>query len=189
MKQIFLTAIFFVLTVSIITSCRSVGFAQSKQDKVISSTGNTSTTNKEGLLPAQKGFVNDFANILDPKTKKELEQSLTKFKSQAKIDFVIATVKTTGDKSIFDYSLAAAKDWEVGAKNPDKAGVFLLIAVEDRRWHIQITRVLQEVLSVAETDELGAVMRPYFREQKYGEGVTKCAEAVIKMLKGKRGVK
>ncbi len=188
MKRISLSIILFVLTVSIITVCSSTGFAQAKKEKVTSETKNSSVSD-DCLLPAPKGFVNDFADILDSKTKEELEQTLTNFKAQAKIDFVVATAKTTGDKSAFDYSLAVANDWEVGAKNPDKAGILLLIAVEDRKWHIQITRVLEKVLSDGEVGELGALMRPYFREQKYGEGITKCVEEIIKVLKGKRRVK
>jgi hypothetical protein len=65
----------------------------------------------EFLLPTQKGYVNDFANIFDIKTKEELEQTLTNFKEQAKIDIVIATVRTTGDKTAFDYSVILAKQW------------------------------------------------------------------------------
>lgn len=189
MKQTFLTIILFILTVSTIAGCRFVSFSQTKDDKTRSDTNNHSIGDNQQLLPAQKGFVNDFAGILDQKTKDELERTLTNFKEQAKIDFVIATVKTTGDKPVFDYSLEVANDWGVGAENPDKAGVLMFIAVEDRKWYIQITRVLETILSDGEVGELGALMRPFFREQKYGEGITKCVAEFIKALKEKRGVK
>ncbi len=186
MKRIFLTTILFVLTVSTIAVRSSASFAQTKKEKVTSEIENHSLNDEQRLLPAPKGFVNDFAEILDQKAEEELEQTLINFKAQAKVDFVIATVKTTGDKSTFDYSLAVANDWKVGATNPDKAGILLLIAVEDRRWHIQITRVLEKVLSDNEVGELGALMRPFFREQKYGEGITRCVEEFIEVLKEKR---
>ena len=134
----------------------------------------------------QKGFVNDFAEILDQPTKVKLEQTLTKFKSNAKIDFVIVTVKTTGEETVFDYSLSLANDWAVGTKNPDKAGILMLIAVEDRRWHIQITREMEKVLSDAEVGEFGALMRPLFREKKYGEGITTSVKKFIEVLKERR---
>lgn len=140
----------------------------------------------EFLLPTQKGYVNDFANIFDIKTKEELEQTLTNFKEQAKIDIVIATVRTTGDKTAFDYSIILAKQWAVGAKNPDKAGILMLIAVEDRKWHIQITRGLEKILSNSEVEELGGLMRSPFRENKYGDGVKKCVEEFIKVLTERR---
>ncbi len=189
MKRIFSSIILFVLTVSTIAVCRSASFAQTKKKKVSSATQKLSVNEHKYLLPAPKGLVNDFADILDQKTKDELEQTLTNFKAEAKIDFVIAMVKTTGNKSAFDYSLAVAKDWGVGAKNPDKAGVFLLVAVEDRKWHIQITRILEKDLSVDEVGELSTLMRSFFKEQKYGEGIAKCVEEFIKVLKEKRRVK
>ncbi len=140
----------------------------------------------EPLLPAPKGYVNDFADILDTKTKEELEQTLINFKQQAEIDFVIATVKTTGDKTAFDYSLELAKQWAIGAKNPDKAGILLLISVEDRKWHIQITHVLEKILSDNEVEELGSLMNSPFKENKYGDGVKKCVEEFIEVLTKRR---
>ncbi len=140
----------------------------------------------ESLLPRQNVYVNDFANIFDAKTKEELEQTLANFKEQAKIDIVIATVKTTGDKTTFDYSLILAKQWAVGANNPNKAGILMLIAVDDRKWHIQITRTLEKILSNSEVEELGNLMRTPFRENKYGDGVKKCVEEFIKVLTERR---
>ncbi len=138
------------------------------------------------LLPTPKGYVNDFADVLDMKTKDDLEQTLTNFKEQVGVDFVIATVKTTGDKTAFDYSLELAKQWSIGAKNPDKAGILMLISVEDRKWHIQITRGLEKILSNSEVGELGGLMRSPFREKKYGDGVKKCVEEFIKVLTQRR---
>jgi uncharacterized membrane protein YgcG len=185
MKQIILT-ILFLLIVS--TSSGSVSFAQTKNDKTPSN-ANYSIKDGKPLLPAPKGFVNDFAEILDQKTKDELEQTLAGFKAEAKIDFVIVIIKTTGNKTSFDYSLSVANGWAVGATNPDKAGILMLIAVDDRRWHIQITRVLEKFLSDTEVGELGALMVPLFKEKKYGEGITKCVDKFIEVLKEKRDKK
>ena len=187
MKKIILITISLFVIVSANISCRSDSYAQSSQERLISN-ANYSINSDKQLLPAPKGLVNDFANIFDQKTKEELEQTLVNFQKQAKIDFAIVTVKTTGDKTAFDYSLSVARDWGVGAK-PDGAGVLLLIAVEDKHWHIQITRVLEKILSNAEVGKLGALMQPYFRKQEYGEGATKCVSAFIKVLKERRGTK
>lgn len=175
----------FVITILAILGCHSVSFAQTSKDKTPPKAANHAITDNEVLT--QKGFVNDFAKILEQPAKEKLEQTLTKFKSDAKIDFVIATVKTTGEKTAIDYSLSLASDWAVGAKNPDKAGILMLIAIEDGRWHIQITRVLEKVLSEAEVGEFGALMQPLFRDKKYGEGVATCVQKFIEVLKERRG--
>jgi uncharacterized membrane protein YgcG len=173
--------ILLLVTVLAIVGCQSESFAQNPKNKTPPKAPNHSVTDDEVLI--QKGFVNDFAGILDRPTKDKLEQTLAKFKSDAKIDFVIVTVKTTGEKSAFDYTLSLANNWAVGANNPKKAGILMLIAAEDKSWHIQITRVLENVLSDAEVGEFGALMRPLFREKKYGEGVTTSVEKFIEELK------
>ncbi len=174
-----------VITVLAVVGCHSELFAQTTKEKTPLKAANYSITDNEVLT--QKGFVNDFAEILDQPTKDKLEKTLSKFKSDAKIDFVIVTVKTTAEETAFDYSLSLANDWAIGAKNPDKAGILMLVAVEDRRWHIQITRGLEKVLSDADVGEYGALMRPFFREKKYGEGITTCVEKFIAVLKERRG--
>ena len=63
----------------------------------------------------------------------------------------------------------------------------MFIAVDDRRLHIQITRELEKVLSNTEVRELSELIVPLFREKKYGEGITKCVDAFIEVLKEKRG--
>ncbi len=184
MKHSISKILLLAVTILAIVNCHSESFAQTSKDKTPPKATNYSITDDEVLI--QKGFVNDFAEILDQSTKDKLEQTLSKFKSDAKIDFVIVTVKTTGEETVFDYSLSLANDWAVGTKNPDKAGILMLIAVEDRRWHIQITREMEKVLSDAEVGEFGALMRPLFREKKYGEGITTCVEKFIEVLKERR---
>jgi len=160
---------------------------QTQDEPSSSEANNGSSTRELPLLPAPTGFVNDFANVLDAKTKEKLEQNLTDLKNQLGIEFAIATVKTTGDRSAFDYSLVVAREWGVGSK-PDGAGGLLLVAVEDRKWRIQITRRLEKVLTNEEVKEIGDLMVPFFKEKKYGEGVTKCITKLIEVLKEKRSV-
>ena len=71
---------------------------------------------------------------------------------RAKIDFAIAVVDTTGERSIFDYSLAMAKEWKIGSEN---GGILLVVAVKDRKWHIQVTKGLENDLPDAEVKKIG----------------------------------
>jgi hypothetical protein len=139
-------------------------------------------------LPQLKGHVNDVAAILDSTTKEQLERVLNNFKAEAGVDMAILTVKTTGNLSAYDYSLATARFWRAGTKNPGKDGVFILIAVDDRKWHIQITRALQEILSDEDVAELGRLMIAPFKEGHYAEGIRRCVDAFIKKISELRGV-
>lgn len=185
MKLKFLALTFFIQTLSIIAFCSSGVFSQTNTVKPSSESNNCSTT-ELSFFPAQTGFVNDFANVIDQETKAKLEQTLKDFKRETKVDFVIATVKTTGEKQIFDYSLSLANDWKVGSKNFDKSGMLMLIAIEDRKWFIQISRSMEAILTNGEVGQWGALVRPFFKEKKYGEGITESVAKFIEVLKERR---
>ena len=70
---------------------------------------------QESPLPPPTGFVNDYAKVIDEKTKKELEAALTKLKERSKIEFAVVTVDTTGEQSSLDYTMAVARGWGEGA--------------------------------------------------------------------------
>src|SRR5215471_16194416 len=94
-------------------------------------------------LPAPTGYVNDYANVIDAGTKQRLETILTNLKQRADIEIAVVTVPTTGDQDIFDYSLAVARGWGIGAKGGDKAGLLLLVAINDRKYFTQVSDHLE----------------------------------------------
>ena len=132
-------------------------------------------------------FVSDFANVLDEDSKQQLERKLEGLKKQGNIDFVVVTVNTTGNEPASTYSLDLARCWEVGAANSDKAGILLLIAIEDRKWHMQVSQSINEVLPDNEVLRLGNLMPESFRVRRYSEGVHKCVDATIAVLAERRG--
>ncbi len=87
-------------------------------------------------LPAPTGFVNDYAGVIDAATKQQLETKLKNFKetTNPSVEIAVAVVKTTGERAIFDYSLAVARGWKIGSKADDNPGALLLIAVDDRKY-------------------------------------------------------
>lgn len=139
-------------------------------------------------LPPPTGFLNDYAKVIDEPTKVRLEMILNNLKQRANIEFAVVTVETTGDEDIFDYSLALARGWGVGAP-PRNDGLLLLIAVKDRKWRMQVSRSLEVDMPNEEVSTLGKLMIEPFRAGKYGEGLTLCVEATIKRLSAQRGFK
>ena len=178
-----------ILFFGILTSsnCHSTSLPEVRGDFLLSNDSQDSTEKLKSPLPKPEGFVSDLANVLNQETRNQLERTLTEFKNHAKIDFAVVTVKTTGGQPIFDYSLAVARGWGVGARNPDKAGLLMLIAIDDKKWHIQISRALEKVLSNEEVAQLGSIMNVPFSEKRYSEGVVKGVDAFIKTLSERRG--
>ncbi|HEV7857944.1 MAG TPA: TPM domain-containing protein [Pyrinomonadaceae bacterium] len=142
---------------------------------------------EESPLPPPRGHVNDYAHVLDAKTKGRLEETLTRLQKSSGVSFVVVMIDTTGSETIFDYSLAVARGWKIGG--PTGEGLLLMVAIRDRQWHIQVTRQLETDLPDEEIGKLGQLMTDSFRHQHYGEGVTKCVDATIARLATLRGFK
>ena len=144
----------------------------------------------ESPLPPPVGFVNDFAEVIDEQTESQLEARLSRLKERTKIEVGVATVRTTGAQSVYDYSLAVARGWGIGPPAGEEGGgVLLLLASEDRRWRIQVTRSLEADLPDEVVGRIGAGMAPALREGRYGEAVNRCVDDLVKRLAERRGFK
>lgn len=149
---------------------------------------NTGAPQEKSSRPQLTGLVNDYANVVDEATRARLEKVLNNLRERGKIDFAVVTIKTTGGEDISDYSLAMAREWGMGTQTGG-GGLLLLLAVEDRKWRFQLTRSLEADLPNKTVAEFGRLMVEPFRAGKYGEGLTKCVEAIIARLSERRGFK
>lgn len=136
----------------------------------------------ESPLPAPTGYVNDYAKVIDDATRQKLESRIREFNqsSNPKVEIAVATVRTTGDRPIFEYSLAVARGWKIGAKSDDNPGLLLFVAVDDRKYFTQISRNLEDELP----DGLaGSIQREYlvpeFKKGNYGKGISDTIEKYI----------
>jgi uncharacterized protein len=139
-------------------------------------------------LPAPTGFVNDFAGVIDAATKQQLEAKITQFKQSTnpQVELAVAVVKTTGDRDIFDYSLAVARGWKIGSKADDNPSALLFIATDDRKYFTQVSRDLEDELP----DSLaGSIQRQYlvpeFKKGNYSKGISDTIDAYIKTIQSR----
>lgn len=139
-------------------------------------------------LPPPTGYVNDYAQALDDGTKQQLETILTKLDQEQQIQFAVVTVETTNGQDIFDYSLAVARGWGIGAKDVQKPSLLLLTAIKDRKYYTQVSRHLEGDLP---DGLVGQIQRehlvPAFRAGDYGRGIMDTIHEYISTLAGKRG--
>jgi len=166
-----------IITLSIITaaavSCKNIGPTQ--QAGVAAAAGSPSTV-------SPNGYVTDEAKVLDESTRKQLETTLAAFKQRKQIDFSVVTVRSTGDKSAFDYSLDLARKRKNNSIEKNVSGLLLLVAVDDRNWHIQITNNLEKDLTKEILTNLSTPMTDAFKQKQYGEGILKYVNALIAKL-------
>jgi len=102
-------------------------------------------------LPKRAGHINDFAEVLEAGAKQRLEKVLDNLQQKTGIDFVLTTVKTSGNEDLYDYSLRLASSWNVGPASRDDS-VLLVIASDSANFLTHVSssaraKVPDEVIS------------------------------------------
>jgi uncharacterized protein len=148
------------------------------------------TTQSPVPMPNPPTPVVDTANVIDDATEKKLNALLKNLSEnkQADVEMGVVTVKTTGGRDIFEYSLAIMRGWGIGNETTGKGGLLLLVAVDDRKYFTQVSRHLEGDLTDA---TVGSIQRerlvPAFRQGQYSQGIYDTAMAYIATLSEKRG--
>jgi uncharacterized protein len=140
-------------------------------------------------LPAPTGYINDYAGVIDAATKQQLEQRLEKFKNSYNppIELAVAVVRTTGERPIFDYSLAVARGWKIGDEADDNPSALLFIAIDDRKYFTQVSKDLEDELPDGLVGQLQRqYLVPALRQQNYSKGVADTIEAYIRTIEARQ---
>ncbi len=153
------------------------------------SQGASPFSQNESPLPAPTGFVNDFVGVLDTGAKQQLETRIKEFKEKTNppVELAVAIVNTTGDRPIFDYSLAVARGWKIGSKEDDNPSALLFIAIEDRKYFTHVSKDLEDELPDGLVGQLQRQnLVPAFKQQNYAKGITDTIEAYIGAIEAKQ---
>ena len=149
---------------------------------------NAQTTQSPVPLPVPFNPIVDNANVIDAETRQRLESIYLNLKERANIEFAVLTVPTTGNNDIFDFSLAVARGWGIGAPDGDKAGLLLVVAIQDRKYFTQVSRHVEGDLP---DGAIGQIQRerlvPAFRQGNYSKGIFDTIQAYVATLASKRG--
>src|SRR2546423_2283069 len=130
-------------------------------------------------LPKRSGHINDFAEVLDAATKERLEAILEKLKDKTHFDLVVATVKSTGGADLYDYSLAVANDWRVGAPASADKSLLIVISADDGKFFSQATRGARVYLPEGLIGEMGQRLRETIAGGGYGNALVAAVRAFV----------
>lgn len=144
----------------------------------------------ESPLPAPTSPVMDYVGVLDANTKQALEQRIIAFRDSTnpRVELAVAIVGTTGERPIFDYSLAVARGWKIGSPEQDNPSALLFIAANDRKYFTQVSKDLEDELPDGLVGQLQRqYLVPALRQQNYNKAVTDTIDAYISTIKS-RGI-
>lgn len=147
-------------------------------------------TTAKSPIPLPEPFtpIVDYANVIQPEHKQRLESIYLNLKQRANIEFAVVTVRTTGDRDIFEYSLDIARAWGIGSKGGEKNGFLLVVAIDDRKYFTQVSDHLEADLP---DGLVGQIQReklvPQFKRGNYSQGIYDTTQAYVATLAAKRG--
>jgi uncharacterized protein len=150
-----------------------------------------SATAAQPPVPTLTGAVNDFAKVVDPASKSELERRINSLMS-ATGDTVVVVVMPNieGFADINEFKLKAFENGGrgIGKKGKDN-GLLIAVAVNERKIGVEVGYDLEQFI----TDGFaGQVIReriaPQFRDGRYGEGLVAGTTAIITRIAEARGV-
>jgi len=145
----------------------------------------------ESPLGAPTSPVMDYAGVLEAGAKQALERRIIEFRDRTnpKVELAVAVVRTTGDRPIFDYSLAVARGWKIGSKETDNPSALLFIAIDDRKYFTHVSKDLEDELPDGVVGQLQRqYLVPAFKQSDYTKGVTDTIEAYIRTIESKGNV-
>jgi len=135
--------------------------------------------------------VNDFANVVDPESARDIEALIRSLQQATGDVVVVATVDTVAPYA--DIREYAVKMFEnrgrgIGERGRDN-GLLILLAVQDRQVRIEVGYELEQFITDAFAGETSReAMVPSFRRGDYGEGLLAGTSRIINRIAQGRNV-
>jgi uncharacterized protein len=121
-------------------------------------------------LPAPTGYINDFAGVLSPSTKQEMETLCGQVDRQAHAQIAVVTIKTLDDdQTIEEFATELEDKWGVG--NKEDRGVLMVLVMTPRRGRIEVGYGLEGILNDAKVGDIGRSMVPAANRGDYNTAV------------------
>jgi len=133
-------------------------------------------------------IVNDFSGLLNPADLQKLESKLESFYYETSTQIYIVILDDLKGYDISDFAFRLGEKWGVGTKGKDNGIVILLVPSPDRKHGEAFVATgygLEGAVPDAVANRLVDLeMVPYFKEQKYYEGLDAAANTIIGLTRG-----
>jgi uncharacterized protein len=139
-------------------------------------------------LPAAP--VVDMADIIDNATETKLNRYLKELEAKTGAQMAILTLNSLDGQAIEDLSISIAHDrWRLGQKGKDN-GVLMVIALNDRKYRIEIGYGLEGLLPDSLVGSIGRqYLVPYFKKGDYATGIYAAVVVIADEIARDAGVK
>jgi len=128
-----------------------------------------------------RGYVNDFAGVLNGTTVEKLTQLSTEVDQKAKAQVAVVTIKTLEDDTPEDFANHLFQKWGVGYKGTDR-GVLVLVATDDHKYWTEVGYGLEPILPDGKVGRFGRNMVPLLRQGNYNDAILQMAGEIAQVI-------
>jgi len=134
-------------------------------------------------LPEYQGFVNDYAGLLSPAVKTQLDAQLTQLQKDTAAEVAVVIVKTLEGDSVEDYAVKLFEKWGIGKKGKDN-GVLFLVAVDEHKLRIEVGYGIEPIIT---DGRAGRILRdevtPLFKGNDFDGGILAGVASIEKYIR------
>jgi uncharacterized protein len=134
-----------------------------------------------------QGYVSDFANVLDPQSRAQLEAYAGQVEQTTGVQMALVTLKSLDGEPIEDVGNTLFRQWGVGKKGKDE-GIMLLLAVQDHRDRIEVGYGLEPLLPDGFDGSILRAIAPLLKQGAYGQAILSGAEQIGSEIARAKGV-
>lgn len=139
----------------------------------------------EQTLPAYKGHVNDYANVLSAAQIKQLDEILFAYEDSTSSQIAVVLEPSANGLAAIDRAMFLARGWGVGQKNKNN-GILLYIAINDRKFFTVTADQMQDKLGASRLGQIeNDFLVPNLRNQDYFNAIAQTTQAFEQALMGK----
>jgi uncharacterized protein len=133
------------------------------------------------------GYVNDYANVLDPTTKARIENICQQVDQKAKAQITLITINTLDGSDIETFAVDLFKKWGVGYKGTDR-GVMILYAIQDRRARVEVGYGLEPILPDGKVGSFQREAIPLMRSGDYSQALLLVTSRIADVIASDAGI-
>ena len=128
------------------------------------------------------GYVSDFAGVLSPQAKQQIEALATELDRKTGSQLAIVTVKSLAGEPIEDFSVDLATRWGIGRKDKGDTGVLLLLAAQDRQNRMEVGYGIEPIIPDGRAGTILRDMHPLLRAGNYDGALLHAAGQVAALI-------
>ena len=130
--------------------------------------------------PTDSIYVQDYAKIMNPETKSQINSLGRSLNSKTKAQVVVVTVKSLNGITIEEYANQLFRKWGIGDKEKN-SGVLLLVSANDRKTRIEVGYGLEGRITDSKAGNIiKDSITPFFKKNDFDRGILSGYKELIK---------